>query len=113
MNLTLKNTTPSYNQMVPIIKAIRIITGMNLQDAKELWETLVPGTVITIVPLESLSENTLDEQLIELSHCGITTFADPVQVTVDLLKAHTRHLIEQGEYRLSKILIDALEQVEQ
>jgi len=113
MKLTLKNTTPSYNQMVPILKAIRTITGLGLQDAKDIWEALSDGTIITITPLENLSEGILDEQIRVLSHHGIVVASDAIQVTVNLLKAHTQLLIEQGEYTLSKILLDALVQVEQ
>jgi hypothetical protein len=119
--LLLSLTTDTYKKIeesrssvvVAVVKAIRILTGLDLREAKTVWDEMNLGKSVTITIIDNLSTETYNNMYAELKSYSlrITNPLTPTEQAIVILKEQSKLLIDADRFDVAGVLLEAIEKI--
>jgi hypothetical protein len=111
MNIYIKNGYAVRANMIPVIKAIRTLTGWDLRTAKDAWDALSDDVTTVTIPILGTVE--ADPSLAtdcqrELMQNGIHIIIDQLSYTKSMVREQIKASVDADALELATVLIEAL-----
>ncbi len=104
--------TPSNDQKVACIKAIRKITGLGLKEAKDAVELAMSGGAYVLPCKTAPSHCDAEIEVLNANGLMITGNATKVEFILRSMRANAKMAIDCKENNLAILIIDALDRFE-
>jgi hypothetical protein len=111
MNIYIKNDYALRVNMVPVIKAIRTLTGWGLKEAKDAWDAISDDNSTVVIPIMASVE--ADQKLVRecqqtMMRNGIHILADQLSYTKSMVREQIKVLVDADALEVATVMLETL-----